>query len=141
MVSATDGSGLVGLFQARMSEKKRLAVFTTDIPIYVIDLSLPEAQRWREVISREKVTAARIIEEAGRQFDRVPELLRTFFARRYQRSGGLYRGEITAWAEDLGVSVGTVTVLNCAYELSHLRWPKIFGCTAGVRWVEGRGMV
>jgi predicted choloylglycine hydrolase len=32
-------------------------------------------------------------------------------------------------------------MLNCAYELSHLRWPGIFGCTAGVRWVEGLGMV
>src|SRR4029077_10256159 len=41
----------------------------------------------------------------------------------------------------LGVSLGTVTVLNCAYELSHLRWPKLFGCTAGVRWVEGLGLV
>jgi predicted choloylglycine hydrolase len=32
-------------------------------------------------------------------------------------------------------------MLNCSYELSHLYIPKIFGCTAGVRHVEGRGMV
>ena len=37
--------------------------------------------------------------------------------------------------------LGTITILNCAYELSHLRWPKLFGCTAGVRWIEGLGMV
>jgi hypothetical protein len=37
--------------------------------------------------------------------------------------------------------VGTATILNCAYEFSHLRCPKLFGCTAGVRWVEGLGMV
>ena len=23
----------------------------------------------------------------------------------------------------------------------HLRWPKLFGCTAGVRWLDGLGMV
>src|SRR5258708_7349878 len=38
-------------------------------------------------------------------------------------------------------SRGTVTMLNCAYELSHMRWPKLFGCTAGVRRVEGLGMI
>src|SRR5262249_2451299 len=70
-----------------------------------------------------------------------PELLRWVFARLYHRYGGLYRGEMAAWAEALGVSLGTVTILNCAYELSHLRWPKFFGCTAGVRWVDGLGMV
>jgi hypothetical protein len=32
-------------------------------------------------------------------------------------------------------------MLNCAYELSHLRLPKLFGCTTGVRWVESLGMV
>ena len=87
------------------------------------------------------MAARRLIEEAGSQFERVPELLRWIFARLYQRSGGLYRGEIASWAEALGVSLGTVTILNCAYELSHLRWPKVFGCTAGLRWVDGVGMV
>src|SRR5262249_11691855 len=52
-----------------------------------------------------------------------------------------YQGEIQAWADSLGVSVGTATMLNCAYELSHLRVPQLFGCTAGLRWVEGQGMV
>jgi hypothetical protein len=116
-------------------------MFTTDVRTYLIDLDRDEATRWEEVISHEKTVASRVIQEAGSQFERVPELLRWVFARLYQRSGGLYRGEITAWAEALGVSLGTATILNCAYELSHLRWPKLFGCTAGVRWVDGLGMV
>jgi hypothetical protein len=116
-------------------------MFTTDVPTYLIDLDRDEGRRWEEVISREKTAASRVVEEAGSQFERVPELLRWVFARLYQRSGGLYRGEITSWAEALGVSLGTATILNCAYELSHLRWPKLFGCTAGVRWVDGLGMV
>src|SRR5204863_9880658 len=48
-----------------------------------------------------------------------------------------YSAEMQAWAEALNVSLGTITILNCAYELSHLP----FGCTAGVRWIEGMGMV
>jgi hypothetical protein len=32
-------------------------------------------------------------------------------------------------------------MLNCAYELSHLRLPKVFGCTTGMRWVDDLGMV
>jgi hypothetical protein len=116
-------------------------VFTVDVPTYLIDLARSEATRWEEVISHEKPAATRLLQEAGRQFERVPELLRWVFARFYQRSGGLYRAEIESWARALGMSPGTVTILNCAYELSHLRWPKLFGCTAGVRGVDGLGMV
>jgi acid ceramidase len=119
---------------------KRDGMFTTEVPTYLIDLGRDETTRWEEVITREKTAASRLIQEAGNQFERVPELLRWVFAYLYQRSGGLYRGEIASWAEGLGVSLGTATILNCAYELSHLRWPKIFGCTAGVRWVDGLGM-
>jgi len=116
-------------------------MFTPDVPMHLIDLGRSEEDRWQEVISREKPIASRIVQEAAGQFERVPELLRWAFARLYQRSGGLYLGEIAAWAKALGVSLGTVTILNCAYELSHLRWPKLFGCTAGVRWLDGLGMV
>ncbi len=116
-------------------------MFTTDVPTYLIDLERDEAMRWKEVVSHEKLVASRLVQEAGSQFERVPELLRWVFARLYESSGGLYPGEIASWAEALGVSLGTVTILNCAYELSHLRWPKLFGCTAGVRWVDGLGMV
>lgn len=116
-------------------------MFTANVPTYAIDLECDEANRWANVISHEKIVAGRLIEEAGRLVERVPELMRWIFARLYQRSGGLYQDEIAAWAEALGVSRGTATILNCAYELSHLRWPKVFGCTAGLRWVDGVGMV
>jgi hypothetical protein len=116
-------------------------MFTSDVPTYWIDLERDEATRWEEVISHESAAAHRLVREAGREFERVPELLRWAFARLYRWSGGLYRGEIASWAEALGVSPGTATILNCAYELSHLRWPKLFGCTAGVRWLDGLGMV
>jgi acid ceramidase len=116
-------------------------MFAADVPAYVIDLENDQAKRWAEVIAREKTVAGRLVEEAGKEFERVPELLRWVFARLYQALGGLYRSEMESWADALGVSLGTVTILNCAYELSHLRWPKLFGCTAGVRWVEGLGMV
>ena len=116
-------------------------MFTTELPEYVIDLDRAESDRWREVIAAEADAAGRLVREAEAQFRLVPELLRWIFSRVYQRTGGLYHGEIAAWAEALGVSVGTVTVLNCAYELSHLHVPKVFGCTAGTRWMEGQGMV
>jgi len=116
-------------------------MFTADVPTYWIDLRRDEAKRWEEVISCEKMAAGRLLQEAGSQFERVPELVRWVFGRLYGSFGGLYRGEIASWAEALGVSLGTVTILNCAYELSHLRWPKLFGCTAGVRWIDGVGMV
>ncbi len=116
-------------------------MFAADVPTYTIDLEAPEALRWADVIAAERAAAGRLVAEAAREFERVPELLRRVFARLYQLSGGLYRGEIQAWADALGVSAGTVTLLNCAYELSHLRLPRPFGCTAGVRWVEGLGPV
>lgn len=108
---------------------------------YVIHLDLPEARRWAEVIAAEREVGGRVVAEAAREFERVPELARWVFARLYQSKGGLYQGEIEAWAQGLGVSVGTATMLNCAYELSHLRWPKILGCTAGVCQVAGLGLV
>jgi predicted choloylglycine hydrolase len=116
-------------------------MFTADIPNYSIDLENSEAKRWTEVVAREKTVAGRLIHEASAAFERVPELLRWVFARLYHAFGGLYRSEIASWADGLGISLGTATILNCAYELSHLRWPKLFGCTAGVRWVDGLGMI
>ncbi|MFL5328508.1 MAG: C45 family autoproteolytic acyltransferase/hydrolase [Gemmataceae bacterium] len=116
-------------------------MFAADVPTYTIDLEKPEAERWAEVIAAEKVSAARLFAEAAREFERVPEFFRHAFARLYHLGGGLYRGEIKAWAESLGASVGALTLINCAYELSHLRMPRPFGCTAGVRMVDGLGLV
>jgi hypothetical protein len=111
------------------------------VPTYVIDLACDERERWQEVIAQEKATAGLLVQEAAAEFESVPEIARWLFARLYHAFGGLYRGEIRAWADALGLSVGTVTLLNCAYELSHVRVPRLFGCTAGVRWADGLGMV
>src|SRR5947209_3151954 len=102
-------------------------MFAADVPTYAIDLDAPEPRRWAEVIAAQRPAAARLAAEAAREFGRVPELVRRAFARLYQLSGGLYRGEIQSWADALGVSVGTVTLLNCLYEISHLRPLRPFG--------------
>jgi predicted choloylglycine hydrolase len=114
---------------------------TADVPTYVVDLENEEGSRWHEVIARERAVARRLLQEAVAEFEGVPEVLRWLFAQVYRFSGGQYQSEMQAWAEAVGVSLGTVTLLNCAYELSHVRRPKLFGCTAGVRWVQGLGMV
>lgn len=116
-------------------------MFEAGAPTWTIDLGRDEGQRWAEVISHERSVAGRLVQEAATEIERVPELVRWVFARLYQRSGGLYQREIEAWAEGMGVSVGTATMLNCAYELSHLRWPRPLGCTTGVLRAEGLGMV
>ena len=115
--------------------------FTCDTTSYVVDLERPEAGRWAEVIAAEKENARRLIDRAAADLERVPRTARWTFGQLYRMFGGLYQGEIAAWAEGLGVSVGTATMLNCLYELSHLPQPKWLGCTAGVRWIEGHGMV
>ncbi len=111
------------------------------IPTYIIDLDRPESERWDAVMSQEKTEARRLVADVEAEFRRVPEVLRWVFAWLYHAFGGLYQAEIAAWAQTLGVSTGTATMLNCAYELSHLRLPKLFGCTTGVCWMEGLGMV
>jgi len=116
-------------------------VFQTDVRTYPIDLEKTEAKRWADVIPQEKDVASLLVQEAAKEFERVPELVRWIFARLYQAFGGLYRGEMQAWADGLQLSLGTVTMLNCAYELSHLPQLRVFGCTTGVRWIDGLGMV
>jgi hypothetical protein len=111
------------------------------VPSYVVDLGSDEAGRWHEVMSHEKGVAGQLVGDVAAEFQRVPEVARWIFAWLYHAFGGLYQGEIGAWAETLGVSLGTATMLNCAYELSHVRLPKLFGCTTGVCWIEGLGMV
>ena len=116
-------------------------MFTSQTPEHVVDLDLPEAERWAKTIAAEKENARKLIDRAAADLERVPRIARWSFGQLYRMFGGLYQGEIKAWAEALGVSVGTATMLNCLYELSHLPQPKFLGCTAGVRWIEGHGMV
>src|SRR5262249_14437777 len=72
---------------------QRAPMLAADVPTYTIDLEVPEANRWAEVIAAERAAAARLAAEAASELQRVPELLRRAFARLYQLSGGLYRGE------------------------------------------------
>ena len=58
-------------------------MFTTDVPTYWIDLDRDEGKRWEEVISREMTVASGVVQEAGSQFERVPKLFRSVFARLY----------------------------------------------------------
>lgn len=116
-------------------------MFSKDVPTFQIDLCLPESERWAEVIAQMRSPARRLIEQAGKEFPRVPVFVQHLFARLYAGNGGLYRNEMAAWSKGLGISNGMATILNCSYELSHLHLPKLLGCTAGVRHVQGRGMV
>jgi len=120
-------------------------VFISKTPTYDIDLELPEDERWAEVIRKEKRAARKVANEARA---RTKELTGTFvlaliklgaplFKLAYKLSGGRYVGEIAAWAAALGVSSSEATLLNCSYELSHIS----LGCTTGVRWVNGLGMI
>lgn len=120
-------------------------MFCPDVPEYTIDLRLPEAERWREVIAHTHGPAHRLAHEASAEIKRIPEIGRWGFDKLYESYGGLYHQEIAAWADALDLSVGTATLLNCSYELSHVNWKhtaaKILGCTAGVKWIDGLGLV
>jgi predicted choloylglycine hydrolase len=116
-------------------------MFSSEIPTFVIDLDKAEATRWSSVIASCREPALKLLAEAGHELRYVPQLVQKLFAWLYGFRGGMFTGEIAALAKGFGISPGTATVLNCAYELSHLHFPKLLGCTAGVRFVEGQGMV
>lgn len=120
-------------------------MWTSDIPLYVIDLRQNEEARWSDVIAREKLVARKLADEALIELERVPEAVRWLFGKLYEVYGGRYKKEISTWARALDLSPGTGTLLNCMYELSHVRAgglaAKLLGCTAGVRWIDGLGMV
>jgi hypothetical protein len=101
---------------------------------YDIDLKLPEDERWVEVIAGERPAARRLV----RQFTRnasVPNWLTSAFSGMYKLSGGLYTGEIDAWAGALDVPPGLLTAAQCSYELSMAGGyfaGGLFGCTSAV---------
>jgi len=119
-------------------------MYTPDIPTYTIDLYKDEPDRWADVIRRDKALVLDLIEEAKEDLPKLPDALFRgagwLFNKVYGLSGGRYRGEMSAWSDALGITPGEVALLNCTYELSHVG-ERLFGCTAGVRWVEGLGMV
>lgn len=113
-------------------------MYTSKIPIYTIDLELPEKDRWAHVISKEKETARPLVEEATGGFKTLKPLASRAFEIAYRLFGGRYLGEVEAWADALGVAPGEVLLANCGYELEHFSW--VYGCTAGVRHVPGHGL-
>jgi len=119
-------------------------MYTPEIPACIIDLFKDEPDRWAEVIRRDKQLVLDLIEEAKEDFPVIPDAVIKgagwLFNKVYGLSGGRYRGEMSAWSDALGITPGEVALLNCTYELSHVG-ERLFGCTAGVRWVEGLGMV
>jgi hypothetical protein len=122
-------------------------MYTSKTKTYVIDLEADEADRWSEVIRAEKAGARRLIREASAGLPSfVPRwavrLGGAMFKTAYALAGGRYTGEIDAWAEALRVSPGEVTLANCSYELSYFAdWIPAVACTAGMRWIDGLGMV
>ena len=107
---------------------------------YLIDLSLPERERWKEVIAQERDVARTVADEAKQMLPFFAPLIAPIFKR-----SAWYRGEMEAWAEGLGVSMNRMILLQHLYELSHLKLSgiaaNIFGCTAGVKWFDDLGMV
>jgi len=115
--------------------------WTKDVPVLPVDLSLPEGRRWDAVMSATKPQALQVVAAASEEMRLVPVTAQYLFGRLYKRWGGLYIPEINSIAKALNVFSGKAIMLNCAYELSHLYLPRPFGCTAGVRHVDGKGMV
>lgn len=112
-------------------------MYTPDIPTYAIDLSLDEHERWEHVIRREKKVARRLVAEGMVDFEGIPDFaIKTagwLFKQLYGLYGGRYLGEMEAWAEALGLTVGEAVLMNCSYELSHIT-EQLYGCTAGIHW-------
>ncbi len=102
---------------------------------HVIDLDLPEEKRWDQVIRVEARAARRLAHEAleGTPLPRlVLQGAGALLRQRYISSGGRYVAEMDAWARGLGLTSGEATLLNCAFELSHIVDIGHLGCTAGV---------
>lgn len=129
-------------------------MYSNRIPKYTIDLNKDESQRWDKVIAADTKAVLKLAEvaEAGTGLSRTMLAgLRAVVTTGYKMSGGRYQGELKSWAAALGRSFGDVLLLNCSYELSHLAevlnpepgtgLAKAMGCTTGVRWFPGLGMV
>jgi acid ceramidase len=100
---------------------------------YRIDLRLPEDQRWAEVVRARRTQARRLVREFKSKLS-VPAPVLGAFRGLYRLSGGRYAGEMSAWADALGVSAGLLTVAQCSYELAMAGayLGSVFGCTAAV---------
>lgn len=121
-------------------------MYTDRVPLHDIDLRRPERERWRDVMRRERAVARRQLRSLQAGAPMLGRALLTLFGKPFQAayalSGGRYGGEMAAIAEDVGIPTSQLLLLNCSYEMSHA-WGRLsaFGCTAGVRWLSGHGLV
>jgi len=114
-------------------------MFTRDVPERVVDLSLPASERWGEVIQQDLPAMKKLINGSIRDLNNASSLLMSptlhlAFDALYRLSGGLYTGEIKAIAKAVGISSSLATMLNCAYELSHIPYLPLLrpGCSTAV---------
>lgn len=122
-----------------------------EVPEVVVDLSLPESTRWRDAFFLGNF--ARDLADAGLrdmgQATRVAtnRFVHSLFSNFYKAFGGLYFEEMRSWADYMGVSSATAVFLNCTYEMYAygeylgIAVPGVIGCTSGIEYVPGRGMV
>ena len=121
--------------------------YTNKIPEYTIDLELPEDERWLDVIKKEKKIAKKLLGKAIKDIDEIAspllrKLISPIFKNIYHFGGGMFSDEMNSWAKGTGMSMSELVLANCTYELSHVQEGiNIFGCTAGVRFIPGMGMV
>lgn len=119
--------------------------FTSRIRKYTIDLKEEEYERWYKVINSEIEDAKLMFENSKKDIGFLSRSLLKIFKNPigsfYKLYGGLYIGEMEAWADGLDIKMNEVIALNCQYELSHARFSYNFGCTAAAVWVESLGMV
>jgi len=118
--------------------------------VHAVDLSLPANKRWALIIEQERQAAQKLFTEAKKEYKNVPSIALDAFGLLYEQFDGLFQAEFQAWATGLGLSFGEIVAVNCGYELDHFEqivpipdWIKkmVFGCTTGIREVDGQGMV
>jgi predicted choloylglycine hydrolase len=122
--------------------------YTSKIKSYTIDLLLPEEERWQEVIKSERISARSFI---NKNYKSYYSLIAPYFSTMYKLYGGLYVDEMKSYSEALQIPLRKIILMNCLYSLwllgeylylkkrEIIRWPKIFGCTAGISWIKGLG--
>ncbi|MEZ4323870.1 MAG: C45 family autoproteolytic acyltransferase/hydrolase [Polyangiales bacterium] len=115
-------------------------MYTSDIPEYRIDLSLPERDRWSHVIRAEQRVGRRFTSDVAEVLKALPGFARTALLAAYKLSGGRYVDEMEAIAQRLNLDLRDVLAMQCSYELSQ-GYEKVFGCTAGVRTFPTLGPV
>ena len=118
-------------------------MFSRKVPERVIDLSLPEKDRWQLVIDQDLKEMKRLLRKSMKCSGLMKSpVLQWLFRTLYKASGGKYLGEIDSIAKAVGISTSLATMLNCAYEMSHVPYTPFVrvGCSAGVKKI-GRQLV